>query len=61
VDKDDLNKLWVCSECQSSFAFRSDVIDHRQDTGHKSFREFDLNAGRLIEEGRQSKENEITG
>ena len=46
---EDLNNIWVCSNCQTAFAFHSDMMDHIKDTRHKHIKKFDLNTGRLAE------------
>ena len=46
---EDLNNIWVCSNCQTGFAFHSDILDHMEKTRHKHIKKFDLNTGRLIE------------
>ncbi len=46
---EDLNNIWVCSNCQTAFAFHSDIVDHMKETQHKHIKKFDLNTGRLIE------------
>jgi hypothetical protein len=35
---EDLNKIWFCEDCQSSFFFNSDAEDHQEETGHKKMR-----------------------
>jgi hypothetical protein len=46
---EDLNNIWICSNCQTAFVFRSDIMDHMNKTRHKHIKKFDLNTGRLIE------------
>lgn len=46
---EDLNNIWVCSNCGTAFAFHSDIMDHMKTTRHKRIKKFDLNTGRLIE------------
>jgi hypothetical protein len=46
---EDLNNIWVCSNCGTAFAFHSDTMDHLKTTRHKRIKKFDLNTGRLIE------------
>jgi ribosomal protein L37AE/L43A len=46
---EDLNNIWICSNCQTAFAFHSDIVDHMNKTRHKHIKKFDLNTGRLIE------------
>ncbi len=46
---EDLNNIWICSNCGTAFAFHSDTIDHLKTTRHKRIKKFDLNTGRLIE------------
>lgn len=46
---EDLNNIWVCSNCGTAFAFHSDIMDHMKTTRHKHIKKFDLNTGRLIE------------
>jgi hypothetical protein len=46
---EDLNNIWLCSNCQTAFAFHSDILDHMEKTRHKHIKKFDLNTGRLIE------------
>ena len=31
---DDLKIIWICQDCDSHFIFYSDVIDHKEQTGH---------------------------
>ena len=45
---DDLNSIWMCHECASSFVFRSDVDDHKEKTGHSLLSKFDLLSGKLL-------------
>ncbi len=45
---DDLNFLWTCHECKSSFIFQSDVDDHKENTGHSELSKFDLLSGKLL-------------
>jgi hypothetical protein len=38
-----LDKLYVCNECKAPFLFQSDVVEHKETTGHnKGFREIDF-------------------
>jgi len=46
---EDLNNIWVCSNCGIASAFHSDIMDHMKITRHKRIKKFDLNTGRLIE------------
>jgi hypothetical protein len=46
---EDLNNIWVCSNCQTAFAFHSDMMDHAKKAGHKQIKKFDLNTGRILE------------
>jgi hypothetical protein len=46
---EDLNNIWVCSNCGTTFAFHSDIMDHTKTRRHKRIKKFDLNTGRLIE------------
>lgn len=46
---EDLNNIWICSNCGSAFAFHSDIMDHMTTTRHKRIKKFDLNTGMLIE------------
>jgi hypothetical protein len=46
---EDLNNIWICSNCQTAFAFHSDMMDHIKSTQHKQIKKFDLNTGRLVE------------
>jgi len=46
---EDLNNIWVCSNCETAFAFHSDIMDHMKGTHHRNIKKFDLNTGRLIE------------
>ncbi len=46
---EDLNNIWICSNCGTAFAFHSDIMDHMKTTQHKHIKKFDLNTGRLIE------------
>lgn len=46
---EDLNNIWRCSNCETAFAFHSDIMDHIRKTGHKRIKKFDLNTGNLME------------
>lgn len=46
---EDLNNIWICSNCGTTFAFHSDIMDHIKTTQHKHIKKFDLDTGRLIE------------
>ncbi|WP_148681078.1 hypothetical protein [Candidatus Nitrososphaera gargensis] len=41
---DDLNVVWLCRECGRSFAFNSDVEDHKRQFGHSKMMLYDLQA-----------------
>ncbi len=41
---DDLNIVWLCRECGRSFAFNSDVEDHKRQFGHSKMMRHDLEA-----------------
>ena len=45
---DDLDFMWTCHECNSSFVFHSDVDDHKEKTGHSMISKFDLLSGKLL-------------
>jgi hypothetical protein len=45
---EDLNKIWFCEDCQSSFFFNSDAEDHQEKTGHKKMRKFSSVSGEII-------------
>jgi hypothetical protein len=46
---EDLNNMWICSNCQTAFAFHTDMMDHMKKTRHKQIKKFDLNTGRILE------------
>ena len=46
---DDLNNVWVCTNCQTAFAFHTDMMDHIKKTRHKKIKKFDLNSGTIVE------------
>jgi hypothetical protein len=39
---DDLKVIWFCRECGTSFVFRSDVEDHKENEGHSKISKHDL-------------------
>jgi hypothetical protein len=45
---EDLNKIWFCEDCQSSFFFNSDAEDHKEKTGHVKMRKFSSVSGGVI-------------
>lgn len=45
---EDLNKIWFCEDCQSSFFFNSDAEDHKEKTGHTKMRKFSSMSGEII-------------
>ena len=49
MHRDDLNMIWICSECRTSFIFHSDVDDHREKTGHLKIHKYDLLSGKLLD------------
>jgi hypothetical protein len=46
---EDLNNIWICSNCQTAFAFHTDIMDHVKTTRHMQIKKFDLNTGRILE------------
>ena len=46
---EDLNSIWFCEDCQSSFFFNSDAEDHKEKTGHKKMRKFSAISGGTIQ------------
>jgi hypothetical protein len=48
VQSDDLNNVWVCTNCQASFMFLSDVADHKEQTGHTEISQVNLDNGKLM-------------
>jgi hypothetical protein len=49
MHSEDLNNIWICLNCQTAFAFHSDITDHMKETRHTHIKKFDLNTGRLAE------------
>jgi hypothetical protein len=31
---DDLKAIWICHECKMKYIFHSDIVDHKDLTGH---------------------------
>jgi hypothetical protein len=46
---EDLKNIWLCSNCQTAFAFHSEMMDHMKNSRHKQIKKFDLNTGRILE------------
>ncbi|HJU60080.1 MAG TPA: hypothetical protein VJ583_10040 [Nitrososphaeraceae archaeon] len=46
---EDLNSIWFCEDCQSSFFFNSDAEDHKEKTGHNKMRKFSAVHGGTIQ------------
>jgi hypothetical protein len=46
---EDLNSIWFCEDCQSSFFFNSDAEDHKEKTGHNKMRKFSAVPGGTIQ------------
>jgi hypothetical protein len=45
--RDDLNNVWVCTNCKASFMFSSDVDDHKEQTGHTEITQINLENGQV--------------
>ena len=45
---EDLDYIWTCHECNSSFVFHSEVDEHKIKTGHSVISKFDLLSGKLL-------------
>jgi hypothetical protein len=45
---EDLNTIWICHECRSSFVFYSDVEDHKTKMSHSTIEKYDLVSGKLL-------------
>jgi hypothetical protein len=45
---EDLNSIWFCEDCQSSFFFNSDAEDHKEKTRHNKMRKFSAVSGGTI-------------
>ena len=45
---EDLDYIWTCHECNSSFVFHSEVDEHKVKTGHSIISKFDLLSGKLL-------------
>jgi len=45
---DDLNAIWLCHECKSTFVFHSDVDEHKITTQHSQIEKYDLVSGELL-------------
>jgi hypothetical protein len=43
----DLQKVWVCHQCNALFLFQSDKDDHVVQQKHRHFAVFDLSTGRI--------------
>ena len=46
---EDLNSIWFCEDCQSSFFFNSDAEDHKEKAGHTKMRKFSAVPGGTIQ------------
>jgi hypothetical protein len=46
---EDLKNIWLCSNCQTAFAFHSEMVDHLKNSRHKQIKKFDLDTGRILE------------
>jgi hypothetical protein len=50
MTNNDINVVWVCTQCNQNFLFYSDVLDHKTATGHSNqIYKFDLLSGRMID------------
>ena len=60
IRPEDLKNIWICRDCHSSFAFVSDLDDHKKETMHKKIMRIDLETGKLMT-GREASNVQVGG